>query len=250
MIFPVGASCRPARLLLLSGAALLALAWTTRVQAQALVFSNFSSTGGLTLTSSSTATTTSDGTVLRLVTATTNDIGGAFSTTQRNVTGGFSTAFDFRLTNPGGSSDGTATGADGFVFVIQHIGVNALGASGEGIGFLNIGAASVGVEFDTFNNSGSPRFDPSSNHLGVDIGGSVTSVATANVSPDFDNGAKWTGWIDYNASASTLDVRVSNTGVRPTSANLSYTISPATLTQVPQLVAAGKKVSEERVDRS
>src|SRR5882672_669601 len=106
--------------------AMLALAAATAARAQSLIFSDFTSTTGLTLNSSSTTTTTADGKVLRLTTATTNDVGGAFATTQRSVTNGFSTAFDFRLTNPGGSSDGTAVGADGFVFAIQRVGVSAI----------------------------------------------------------------------------------------------------------------------------
>ena len=225
---PLSVSHGPIRRLLLCSAVWLAAVGPAL--GQALVFSNFSTTTGLTLTSSSTKTTTADGSVLRLVSTASNDTGAAFSNAQFNVTNGFSTSFDFRLSNRTGSSDGTAVGADGFVFVIQNVGVSALGASGEGMGFLNIGTASFGVEFDTFQNAN--RGDPSSNHLGIDTGGSVNSLVTANVTPDFDSdgtGTKWTGWIDYNAANSSLEVRVSNTGSRPATANLTYSISPATL---------------------
>ena len=153
---------------------------------------NFGSTTGLTLNSSATATSSvsGDGTVLRLAAATTNDVGSAFVNTPLNVGTGFSTTFSFRLTSPGGSTDATnASGADGLVFAIQRTGTTALGASGEGMGYLNIGS-SVGVEFDTFKNTN--RGDPNSNHVGIDTGGSVNSVTTANVATAFDNGAKWT----------------------------------------------------------
>jgi hypothetical protein len=231
MNLPTGASCRPVRLLLLRGAVLLALAWTAAVRAQPIVFTNFSSVGGLTFNSATTATTTADGTVMRLVGLATspNDRGSAFYGTQMSVSTGFSTAFDFRLSNRGGITDGVQVGGDGFVFTIQRSGVTALGNSGQGMGFESI-APSIGIEFDTYRNS----FDPSvvnggSNHLGVDTAGSVTSLSTANVTiADFDDGTKWRAWIDYNASASTLEVRVSTNGTRPTPANLSYTISPAT----------------------
>ena len=210
------------------GGVLFSLAIAVLARGQALVFPNFTSSSGLTLTLPSATTTTSDGNVLRLVPATGNNAGAAFATTQRTVTSGFSTAFDFRLTNPGGSSDGTAVGADGFVFTIQHVGVSAIGASGEGMGFLNIGAASIGVEFDTFQNAN--RGDLDSNHIGIDLAGSVNSVVQTGagaITPAFDNGAKWSGWVDYNGT--TLEVRVSTNGIRPTSPNLSYTINSAAM---------------------
>jgi hypothetical protein len=194
--------------------------------AQSLVFSNLSSTTGLTLSGSAATPTTLDGTVLRLAAATTSDHGGTFASAQRTVSGGFSTAFEFRLSNRGGISDGVAAGADGFVFVLQRVSASALGGTGELMGYGGIGTASLGIEFDTFLNSN--HSDPSSNHLGIDLNGLVDSAATANISAaDFDNGSKWTGWIDYTGTA--IEVRVSTTGVRPGSPNLSYAISPATM---------------------
>ena len=206
-----------------------AIVGTLSLKGQSLVFSNFNSTAGLTLNSSSTAagtTGTTDGTVLRLVTASTNDIGSAFSNSPRTVTSGFSTAFDFRLSSRGGSNDLTAQVADGFVFVLQRQGVSAQGSSGEYLGYggTNPIVTSLGIEFDTFKNIS--QGDPSSNHIGINLNGSVTSVATANITPDFDStgtGTKWTSWIDYNGT--NLEVRVSNTGVRPMSANLAYEIT-------------------------
>jgi hypothetical protein len=150
----------------------------------------------------------------------------------RSVTSGFSTSFDFRLSGRGGSGDGVAAGADGFVFVIQREGVSALGSSGEFLGYGGNGSAkitpSLGIEFDTYKNAAT-QSDPSSNHLGIDLNGSVVSVATANITPDFDSagtGTRWTSWIDYNGT--TIEVRVSNTGVRPATADLSYPISSTT----------------------
>ncbi len=207
-----------------------ALASSVGLRAQSLVFPNFSSTNGLTLNSSSTATTTADGTVLRLVQATINsDKGSAFATSTRTVTSGFSTAFEFRLSNRGGSGDGIAVGADGFVFVIQHEGASAIGGTGEYLGYGGSISStkiltSVGIEFDTYKNTS--QSDPSSNHIGVNLNGNVSSVTgtTAIINTaDFDNGQKWSSWIDYNGS--TLEVRVSNTGVRPISANLAYAMT-------------------------
>jgi Legume lectin domain len=196
--------------------------------AQSLVFSNFSTTTGLQLNSVTMRTTSADGPVVRLVSGS-NDVGSMFTTTARNVASGFSTAFSFRLSDRGGSYDGIAVGADGLVFVVQQVGPTALGSAGEYLGYGSAGSnkivTSLGVEFDTYKNTSATN-DPSSNHIGINLNGTITSVATANISPDFDStgtGTKWTSWIDYNGS--TLEVRVSNSGTRPISANLAYAIT-------------------------
>ena len=54
-----------------------------------------------------------------------------------------------------------------------------------GLGYSGI-PTSVAVEFDTFFNFGFD--DPSSKYIGIDINGSVNSLATVNVLPNFDNG--------------------------------------------------------------
>jgi hypothetical protein len=180
-----------------------------------VIFSDFSSTAGLTLNGNTTTPTTGDGTVLRLVPATYSQSGSAFSSVTINAAT-FSTAFQFRLTNPGGSFDGTGTGADGFVFVVQNVS-NSIGGGGGGLGYQGIGS-SVGVEFDTWYNG----WDPNSNHLGIDTLGNVASLTTVNVSPNFDDGSLWYGWIDYDGT--TLEVRANQTGTRPASPLLSSAI--------------------------
>jgi hypothetical protein len=181
-------------------------------------FTDFSSTAGLTLNGSATTTTTADGSVLRLTPAAYNQSGSAFSSTTINAAT-FSTEFKFRLTNPGGIFDGIATGADGFVFVIQPVS-SSIGGAGGGMGYQGI-SPSVGVEYDTWLNG----WDPDSNHLGVDTNGNMTSLSTVHVTPDFDDGNLWYTWIDYNGT--TLEVRAAQTGVRPASALLSYDIDVA-----------------------
>jgi hypothetical protein len=193
--------------------------------AQSIVLTNFSSTAGFQLNGTAAATTTGDGTILRLAGASANQNGSLYTTAQRSVGGGFSTAFQFRLSSRGGISDGVAAGADGFVFVLQRIGAGSLGTAGEGMGYGGVGS-SVGIEFDTFLNPA--RSDPTSNHVGVNTGGSVTSLATAGVTPDFDSagtGSIWTAWIDYNGA--TLEIRVNNSGIRPGSALLSHSLNIA-----------------------
>jgi hypothetical protein len=209
-----------------SGVILMLLSVAENARGQALVFPNFVSTTGLTINSAATQVT-SDGTVMHIADNTRNDRGSFFSTTTRNVAS-FSTSFQFRLSNRGGTSDGTASGGDGFVFVIQRAGNTALSTSnGESLGYLGIGS-SIGIEFDTFQNAS--RSDPSSNHIGIDTAGSVNSLATVNVATDFDNSNLWTAWIDYNGS--TLEVRANETGIRPGSALLSYSLSNSTLSSI------------------
>jgi hypothetical protein len=65
----------------------------------------------------------------------------------------FITDFDFQITNPDGNF------ADGFMFVLQSQGVNALGAYGENLGYGGFGSPpgiqpSIGIKFDLYNNAG------------------------------------------------------------------------------------------------
>jgi autotransporter-associated beta strand protein len=206
----------PIALLLLMGAG-------ARVAAQPIVQSNFSSTTGLTLNSAATtnSTVSGEGTVVRLVAGGNNDRGSVFTSAPVSVGSGFSTTFNFRISSPGGISDGTGVGADGLAFVLQRIGATALGGTGEGIGYSGL-SPSVAVEFDTWLNG----HDPNSNHVGVNTNGNLTSLTTTAVTPNFDNGARWTAWIDYNGT--TLEVRASTDGLRPTTALLSQTVNLAT----------------------
>ncbi len=184
-------------------------------------YADFSDITALTLSNDATTTTTvADGTVLRLTPDQASKRGSAFGTEQINASN-FSTYFQFRITNPGGSLfDGnTDTGADGIVFVIQNVSAS-IGGAGQGIGYSGI-ADSVGVEFDTWHNS--YNNDPNSNHIGIDTEGIVNHGAgspnTVNVATRFDDGNIWHSWIDYNGT--TLEVRANQTGIRPTDAILS-----------------------------
>jgi hypothetical protein len=193
--------------------------------AATIVFPDFSSTAGLTLSGSAAiATTAADGSVLRLVPATEGQAGSAFSTVPINASN-FSTVFEFRLTDPGGCCDGfSQAGADGLVFVVQNVSAS-IGGGGGGMGYDGV-SPSVGVEFDTWWNG--YALDINSNHLGIDLNGNVASVVSTPISPNFDNGTQWTAWVDYNGTL--LDVRVNNTGVRPLLPTLSYALSiPAIL---------------------
>ena len=195
-------------------------------RADTLSFSGFSSTSGLTLNGDAHTTTTSDGTVLRLASATQSQHGTAFTNDRHNVAS-FSTYFTFRITNPGGVTDGfnPQTGADGITVIVQHVAPTALGGTGEFIGYGGPGLAgiqnSVAVEFDTWSNPFS-QGDASSNHVGVNVNGSMVSINQVAATPNFDDGNLWHAWIDYDGAV--LSVRANQTGVRPALAILQQAI--------------------------
>ncbi len=133
----------------------------------------------------------------------------------------FSTFFTFRITDPQGISDEDGQGADGIVFVVQTVS-NTAGGAGGGIGYQGI-ANSVGVEFDTWNN-GSFLNDPNGNHVGINIEGGFDGP-TASVGPRMNNGSDWFAWIDYDGSSEIIEMRLSQTNVRPNVATLARSVN-------------------------
>jgi len=193
-------------------AALVSFALGAAASAQTVVYAGFAGgTSGLTLRSA----TQSGSTILLADSA--NDRGAVFTANQYNITS-FSVLFEFRISSPGGNTDGSGQqGGDGLTFVVQRAAGNSLGSNGEGLGYIGI-SNSVAVELDTWLNS--TRSDPDSNHYGLNLNGSGNSVVTAGESTRFDNGQVWSVWVDYDGT--TLEVRSSQTGTRPASAVLSY----------------------------
>jgi Tol biopolymer transport system component len=128
--------------------------------------------------------------------------------------GSFSTQFAFQLSDPAGMGWG-----DGFTFCIQP-GTNTAYGVGGGLGYEGI-PNSFAVEFDTWQNT--EYGDPDGSHVGVDLNGNVTSVATALV-PALTSGLANYAWVDYDGATQNLQVRVSDTNVRPATALIEYTI--------------------------
>jgi len=127
----------------------------------------------------------------------------------------FSTSFSFALYGSGGIGP-----ADGLVFVLQP-GTRTALSQGGGLGFQGI-ANSFGVEFDTWYNS--PNGDPNDNHVGIDLGGSCVSTATAILPWRMATTQINYAWINYNGATNILEVRVSPTPSRPATATLTYEI--------------------------
>lgn len=135
----------------------------------------------------------------------------------------FRTSFEFQIADSRGVSDGDGAGADGLVFVISP--VDTVGGAGEGIGYGGLNR-SIGVEFDTYQNSS----DISGNHIGIDINGNLNSLVSRTVETDrFNNGQVWHSWVDYDGSTQQLEVRISQTSVRPAEAFVSQQLDLASI---------------------
>ncbi len=106
-----------------------------------------------------------DGRSLLLTDALEGQTGSTWHAEQQAVGAGFETRFSFRVRAP----DPTR-GADGFAFVIQTAGTDAIGRGGSGLGYADI-PRSLAVEFDTFG--GGVGFDHIAVHTrGVDANSS------------------------------------------------------------------------------
>lgn len=137
----------------------------------------------------------------------------------------FSSFFSFQIDNNIGLGDNDGAGADGIVFTLQTQS-NTAGGLGFGIGYAGINN-SLGIEFDTYFNTPSafPNVaDSDGNHVGINLNGSVNSVAAVSEAERFNNGAVWNVWVDYNGITDMLDVRYGLDANRPAAASLSYNL--------------------------
>jgi hypothetical protein len=146
----------------------------------------------------------------------------------------FSTKFSFRITENSGIGDEDGAGADGFTFTINSVS-NTAGGNGGGLGYANI-PSSFAIEFDTFNNGG---IDGSNgNHVGIDINGNVNSAARVNLgtsSGRLNDGNVRFVWVDYDGDSQSLEVRLSDSDVRPESAIVSHTVDLVAVLQTPNV---------------
>jgi len=166
------------------------------------------------------------GTAIRMTNNATYQAGSAWSNQRLPTTQDLHAQFSFYL-----HDSNTGTRADGIMFVIQNssAGTGALGGTGGYLGYqASAGTAgitpSVGVEFDTYNNS-AEGWDTNNNHVGIDQGGRVDQNYLAPaVSPGFQlYGEPITAWVDYIAASHSLSVYVANTGTKPAAPTISAT---------------------------
>ena len=107
-----------------------------------------------------------------------------------------------------------AAGADGIVFVMQNKCLIS-GTSGGGIGYENMEGNSIGVEFDTWQNTGGPPHDPSYDHLALHKNGNINHQSTNNLAGpyqihptklDVEDGIWYNFNINYNPQTSLFKV--------------------------------------------
>lgn len=149
------------------------------------------------------------GSTLRLVRASENQHGSAYHISRQHLSlsGGWTTTFQFRITNPGGLTDPNGDpGADGFTFIIQDSSSSALGFVGGHIGYGGM-PRSLAVEFDTWFNNEPGANDFDSNHVAVhtqwqypNTAAGYARLGVANVPFDLEDGQVHTATIAYNGS--------------------------------------------------
>lgn len=156
---------------------LYALALALPITATTFTFDDFANPLGVTLVQNAALTTN----LLRLTPAAENQLGAAWYNSRVNVQGGFTTSFQFRITDRGGYTPDwepgvVNNGADGFAFVIQNTAPAPIGLYASGVGYYGI-ANSLAVEFDTWHNK--PSYcEPNGNHI------AVNSLGTAQNRPE------------------------------------------------------------------
>ncbi|HZN38598.1 MAG TPA: IPT/TIG domain-containing protein [Planctomycetota bacterium] len=138
--------------------------------AQSFLYTDFSSTAGLTLLGNAVRT----GNVLRLTDNVANQAGWAWRQTPLHAVAGFDTIFTFRITPAGGASQG-----EGMVFVLHGHPYGAAAQAGTGFGlgygvgpFNQVGIGwSIAIEYDTFVDS--QLGDTSANELSIHTRGAL-----------------------------------------------------------------------------
>jgi hypothetical protein len=141
------------------------------------------------------------GPALRLTPSEARASGAAWYRRKVDVREGFDTRITFEISNPSQKCERLddvntycrSRGADGFAFVIQNVGLTALGLAGSGMGYEGIFNA-LAVEMDTYHNY--DQMDYYENHIAVMTQGwrqnlsanHTRSLATSNRVPDLSDG--------------------------------------------------------------
>ena len=207
----------PFRIALAGLAGGLALAAAPLAAQPSVDFPDFYDCSALQLNGSAACT----GGVLRLTDAVNSQAGSAFVAEPIQLLPGaaFSAYFVVNI-GSGTCEDADGPGADGLTFTVQAVGPTELGTGGALMGYEPI-PSSFAVELDTWDNEGGWN-DPDGNHLGLDLGGSASSVATAPVGPRMNDGTSRYVWIDYDGT--TLEARIDSVSIRPASPTLSSVV--------------------------
>ncbi len=145
----------------------LLLSLASALSASAFTYTDFSSTAGVNLVGSA----AQNGSFVRLTPATEAQYGAMWYATPQYVANGFTTTFQFRISNPAQFG-----GGDGIAFALQNVGNMAAGT--EYGAFSN----NFGITLNTFYNGG---MEPSANFVGIvtntDAFGNASYQSTYNL---------------------------------------------------------------------
>jgi hypothetical protein len=155
-----------------------------------------------------------NGTRLQLTDSGTYEQASAYWNTQVNVQS-FTNDFNFQLTN---------AHADGFTFLVQRLGLTAIGTVGGGLGYAGLNK-SVAVKFDLYNNDGE-----GTNSTGLYVNGSTPSIpaTTLGGGVNLHSGDIFHVHMTYNGT--TLTMTITDTNVPADTFTISWNINiPGTL---------------------
>ncbi|CAI7887751.1 unnamed protein product [Closterium sp. NIES-53] len=136
----------------------------------------------------------------------------------------FNASFSFAM-KPAAAQD---MGGDGLAFVVSAAAPQGAGAAGVGLG--GVGKRSVAVEFDSVLSV--KHSDPNDNHVGVNVGGSPVSLASATAPLILNDAHTKHAWIHYNpTSGGTLRVFLSSDPQQPLTPILRARVSLCSILQ-------------------
>ncbi|CAI5458528.1 unnamed protein product [Closterium sp. Yama58-4] len=122
---------------------------------------------------------------------------------------------------PSAATSGSSTAGEGLAFVITSAAPQGAAA---GVGLGGVGRRSVAVEFDSVLSV--KHSDPNDNHVGVNVGGSPVSLASATAPLILNDAHTKHAWIHYDpTSAGTLRVFLSASRQQPSKAVLTARVS-------------------------
>ncbi|CAI5536893.1 unnamed protein product [Closterium sp. Naga37s-1] len=146
----------------------------------------------------------------------------------------FQANFTFFMLPSTAAAAAAGQGGNGLAFVISATNAAGTGGEGGGVGYAGMDARSVAVEFDTFTDAA--HGDMPAHHVGLNTGGSATSVKAVQSPFRLNNRKAYTAWIDYFPGApGALKVYLSGDDVKP---DVPLLESPLSLCDVLQPMAA------------
>ncbi|CAI5978173.1 unnamed protein product [Closterium sp. NIES-64] len=139
---------------------------------------------------------------------------------------GFTVSFTFQMTpaatfGSAAAGAGSSTAGEGLAFVVTAAAPQGLST---GVGLGGVGKRSVAVEFDSVLSV--KHSDPNDNHVGVNVGGSPVSLASATAPLILNDAHTKHAWIHYDpTSGGTLRVFISASRQQPSKAVLTARVS-------------------------